>query len=75
VHKVGSGMNQERPWYPSANDAGSRAELERVIQSVLDEEKGPRVPGCECHMEEGDSPCPVHGTEEERNAPVFGLTE
>lgn len=23
----------------------------------------PREPGCECHLEEGDSPCPVHGVE------------
>ena len=24
----------------------------------------PRAPGCRCHLEEGDSPCPVHGQEE-----------
>lgn len=21
----------------------------------------PRAPGCQCHLEPGDSPCPVHG--------------
>lgn len=25
----------------------------------------PRLPGCECDKEEGDSPCPVHGLNEE----------
>lgn len=25
------------------------------------DEKVPRNPGCLCHWEEGDSPCPVHG--------------
>ncbi len=25
----------------------------------------PEPPGCRCHQEIGDSPCPVHGTEEE----------
>lgn len=26
----------------------------------------PRDPGCLCHLEEGDSPCPVHGDEAEQ---------
>ena len=26
-------------------------------------EMQPRDPGCTCHLEEGDSPCPVHGDE------------
>jgi hypothetical protein len=25
-----------------------------------------REPGCKCHWEEGDSPCPVHGDDDER---------
>ncbi len=28
----------------------------------------PREPGCKCHWEAGDSPCPVHGEDEERGA-------
>ena len=27
-------------------------------------ETKPREPGCKCHLEEGDSPCPVHGEDE-----------
>jgi hypothetical protein len=27
------------------------------------DERVPRPVGCECHQEEGDSPCPVHGEE------------
>ena len=27
-----------------------------------------REPGCACHWEEGDSPCPVHGEDEEAMA-------
>lgn len=30
----------------------------------VDDDKKPREPGCLCHWEEGDSPCPVHGEEE-----------
>lgn len=34
-------------------------------QPPLDDKK-PREPGCKCHQEEGDSPCPVHGEEDDR---------
>jgi hypothetical protein len=34
-----------------------------------DDDKKPRNPGCACHQEEGDLPCPVHG-EEEEPAPI-----
>lgn len=27
-------------------------------------EAGPRAPGCQCHLEEGDSPCRIHGDED-----------
>ncbi len=30
-----------------------------------DEDFAPRLPGCECDQEEGDSPCPVHGMNED----------
>lgn len=29
------------------------------------DDKVKRIPGCECHLEEGDSPCRVHGEDEE----------
>lgn len=32
--------------------------------ALMEEDNEPRTPGCECHVEEGDSPCPVHGDEE-----------
>ncbi len=31
-----------------------------------DDETVCRADGCECQLEEGDSPCPVHGLDEER---------
>lgn len=31
----------------------------------MDDDAKKREPGCECHQEEGDSPCPVHGLEED----------
>lgn len=29
------------------------------------EDREPRQPGCQCHWEVGDSPCPVHGLDED----------
>ena len=36
------------------------------------EDRKPREPGCQCHQEEGDSPCAVHGDEEEPPRLKFG---
>lgn len=30
----------------------------------------PRQPGCTCHWEEGDSPCPVHPSDDDAPAPT-----
>ncbi len=46
-----------------AQMAGADAMIERVRARALDavaEERKKREPGCHCHQEEGDSPCPVH---------------
>ncbi len=33
--------------------------------TLTEDDTKARDPGCKCHWEEGDSPCPVHGEEEE----------
>lgn len=35
-----------------------------VQATVADSARVARTPGCQCHWEEGDSPCRVHGEEE-----------
>lgn len=39
------------------------AEMRRIAEGCDDAE--PRPKGCECHLEAGDSPCPVHGDTDE----------
>jgi len=41
-------------------------EIKWILGTVEDErdDRATRAPGCECQLEEGDSPCPVHGLEE-----------
>lgn len=43
----------------------SRREVIRLGELVHSYEHQPRAEGCECDQEEGDSPCPVHGMNEE----------
>lgn len=33
--------------------------------ALVNDDEVPRAEGCECDDEEGDSPCPVHGMNEE----------
>lgn len=65
-------MGKARKWFDVNGDAASlRALIEsrRVTpldvhtRPFMDDDTKPREPGCECHWEEGDSPCPVHGDE------------
>lgn len=37
-----------------------RPGLPKVAEAMLDDTE-PRPKGCMCHLEAGDSPCPVHG--------------
>jgi hypothetical protein len=51
---------------------------ERLIarNAALHCDKTPRPTGCQCHLEVGDSPCPVHGLDEsEKPAPVTVTAE
>lgn len=38
-------------------------------EAAKDEDTKPREPGCQCHLEEGDSPCRVHGEDEDSTKP------
>jgi hypothetical protein len=40
------------------------AQMPRQLWDDLQDYDEPRPKGCECHLETGDSPCPVHGEEE-----------
>lgn len=46
---------------PAPDPAGDRHGFE-TVQTSMDFVM-PRPPGCRCHQEVGDSPCPVHGEE------------
>lgn len=35
------------------------------VVDVVDLDTKKREPGCQCHLEEGDSLCPVHRSEED----------
>lgn len=48
------------PW---EHACGSFAQSGHFPAEPLDTE--PRPPACRCHLEIGDSPCPVHGEDEE----------
>jgi hypothetical protein len=37
------------------------AELTNLLEHMRTSDKKKREPDCKCHLEEGDSPCPVHG--------------
>jgi hypothetical protein len=40
------------------------------VKPSADDDTQPRVPGCQCHWEVGDSPCRVHGDDEGKVEPV-----
>lgn len=57
------------PWDPSRPVAGQYEAWEYERQRAADpdcsdededDDTVPRKPGCRCHLEEGDSPCPIH---------------
>jgi hypothetical protein len=41
-----------------------RLDEDEEMPTLSESDIVPRKPGCVCHLEEGDSPCPVHGMEE-----------
>lgn len=55
--------------YPDEGSCGafrtSREAADHARACGYDTDTAPREPGCECHWEVGDSPCPVHGDSDE----------
>lgn len=65
-HPPGTGVTPEQ--IEAARKSILEAEDERILAemrraNVKDAE--PRPKGCECHLEAGDSPCPIHGDADE----------
>lgn len=57
-----------------AEDETSRAKSPVAAANTTleqdDDDRKPRKPGCKCHQEEGDSPCPVHLSDDELLAEI-----
>lgn len=49
-------INRRRSWSTAGDGNGQHVE-------EVESDKVRREPGCKCHLEIGDSPCPVHGEE------------
>lgn len=55
--------------------SGGSSKLDAVItriraEATVEPDIKKREPGCECHLEEGDSPCVVHGVYEPEKPPL-----
>jgi hypothetical protein len=73
MEATGNGLGIREAWVREACRrrmplSGSDAQaLERLLTMTewKQQKQSSRTPGCLCHLEEGDSPCPIHGEEEE----------
>ena len=57
--KVLAGFFDQTPGFPKVAEA-----MAPHVKAML-EDAEPRPKGCECHLEAGDSPCPIHGDADE----------
>jgi hypothetical protein len=67
LERAAAAIETERDWAEvhygeSELRNGALSSAAEIVRALADLQ--PRRPGCRCHLEEGDSPCPIHGEKE-----------